>query len=543
MLNLAFLAYAGAATAYLWPSAKLDALEAQRWDQDDQFGGLASFIEPCDFFTFQDTDAATGRSNVPDWIRTAYHDMATHNVTDGTGGLDASIRFSDEQSRDENPGTGFQNTMEVFVDQSNRYVSMADLVAIGMITAIESCGGPQIAFRGGRVDAGVPNSPGVPEPQGDLDSHTAAFARQGFTPTEMIGLVACGHTFGGVEHKPFPQIVPELNEPNNTLSVAHFDTTFAHFDNNVATEYASGTTQNPLVVGLNDTTNSDKRIFASDGNVTMNAFAKSPELFASTCATLFARMLDTVPRDVQLTDVIEPLPVKPANIVFLLDGDSLKFSGLVRLFNQSDDPSRTVTLLWDDHTNTTSSNNSVVLQADHTSTAMGGRVQSSWYSFGQLSLDPAAGITTMRFDVNGKVEDQDGAGFALQDGVVFSSTSCLTSKNPLTGRFDIAVRNGLNPTRVFLEQEVKDAVDRTSVNETDITSPATGQGVAAGSGAYTLWSIDVNDGGEGSYTIGAEVGGVKYSTTDAHSLSDFDLPLCAPQRRIQHMRHAAVDGF
>jgi hypothetical protein len=53
-------------------------------------------------------------------------------------------------------------------------------------------GGPEIAFRGGRVDAEEPNAPGVPEPQQDIDSHIASFARQGFTETEMIGLVACG---------------------------------------------------------------------------------------------------------------------------------------------------------------------------------------------------------------------------------------------------------------------------------------------------------------------------------------------------------------
>jgi hypothetical protein len=33
--------------------------------------------------------------------RQAYHDMATHNVQDGTGGLDASIRFPEEQARSE----------------------------------------------------------------------------------------------------------------------------------------------------------------------------------------------------------------------------------------------------------------------------------------------------------------------------------------------------------------------------------------------------------------------------------------------------------
>jgi hypothetical protein len=60
-----------------------------------------------------------------------------------------------------------------------------------MLISVAS-GGPEIAFRGGRVDATEPNAPGVPQPQESLDSHIASFARQGFTQTEMIGLVACG---------------------------------------------------------------------------------------------------------------------------------------------------------------------------------------------------------------------------------------------------------------------------------------------------------------------------------------------------------------
>jgi hypothetical protein len=80
-----------------------------------------------------------------------------------------------------------------------------------------------------------------------------------------------------VQHAPFPDIMPELNDSGNTQSVAHFDSTFANSDNNPrvsalqiyspvaesrsATEYISGTTQNPLVMGLNETTNVDKRIF------------------------------------------------------------------------------------------------------------------------------------------------------------------------------------------------------------------------------------------------------------------------------------------
>jgi hypothetical protein len=33
------------------------------------------------------------------------------------------------------------------------------------------------------------------------------------------------------------------------------------------------------------------------------------------------------------------------------------------------------------------------------------------------------------------------------------------------------VRDGLNPTRVYLEQEVRDSVDRTTIVELDLTPP------------------------------------------------------------------------
>jgi catalase (peroxidase I) len=60
-------------------------------------------------------------------------------------------------------------------------------------------GGPKINFRGGRIDAKQPDPTGVPQPQDSLQSHTAAFVRAGFSAVEMIQLVACGHTLGGVQ--------------------------------------------------------------------------------------------------------------------------------------------------------------------------------------------------------------------------------------------------------------------------------------------------------------------------------------------------------
>ncbi|KAF7337432.1 Peroxidase [Mycena sanguinolenta] len=383
-LEAFIISFIAIANAYIWPSPQLDALEAARFDQQ---GFNANFL--------------TGRANAADWICTvgfylafphwadlfteAYHDMATHNSTDGTGGLDASIRFAEEQARAENAGDGFDNTMTLIFLLAivNRYISIADNIALAALIAIENCGGPEIAFRGGRADAAVPNAPGVPEPQQDLASHIASFARQGFTQTEMIGLVACGHTFGGVQHDFFPDIVNVLNDTSDTEDVAHFDTTFVTFDNNVALEYISGTTQNPLVVGFNDTTNSDKRIFGSDGNATMVY--------------------------VTLTDVITPLPVKPSNVE-LIGNTTLGFAGL---------------------------------------SSTGGKYSAVWYGFNAtsplsfLSLDAIAGVTSLSFVVDNQLEDQDGLGFALQDGFMFSQTSCLFG-DPVVGKFDVAVSPSLH---------------------------------------------------------------------------------------------------
>lgn len=75
-------------------------------------------------------------------------------------------------------------------------ISGSDIIAMGVVFALAGCQGPMIPFRGGRVDAYEAGPTGVPQPQDSLESHTEAFRRQGFTPTEMISLVACGHTLG-----------------------------------------------------------------------------------------------------------------------------------------------------------------------------------------------------------------------------------------------------------------------------------------------------------------------------------------------------------
>jgi catalase (peroxidase I) len=96
---------------------------------------------------------------------------------------------------------------------------------MGTVLAVSSCGGPVLSFRGGRVDAFAAERSGVPEPQPDLESHIEILRLQGFNATEMISLVVCGHTFGGVRNLDFPEIVPLDKEDPSIFKVATFDST------------------------------------------------------------------------------------------------------------------------------------------------------------------------------------------------------------------------------------------------------------------------------------------------------------------------------
>ena len=75
---------------------------------------------------------------------------------------------------------------------------MADLVALGLVIAVGSCGGPYVPLRGGRIDATGPGPDEVGFDQYSTINQTlTGFARVGMTKEEGITLTACGHTMGG----------------------------------------------------------------------------------------------------------------------------------------------------------------------------------------------------------------------------------------------------------------------------------------------------------------------------------------------------------
>ena len=311
-----------AAISPTWPSSMDELEDIMLLNTGYRARGFAVAVTPCSF-----SAQGNGRIASAEWIRTAFHDMATGSVFTGIGGLDASLVF---ELGGDNIGAAFNTTLTTFAPFLSSQSSMADLIALGVYTAVRSCGGPVVPIKTGRIDATAAGPNGVPLPQNSLFTFENQFARTGFNTTEMIAVTACGHTLGGVHAEDFPQIVTAGTAPND---FQHFDSTNA-FDEKIASEYIAGTSTDPLVVGPSKATgrDSDARVFAADGNVTIKAMA-DPATFASMCSTVLQKMIEVVPSATVLTDPIVPYEIKPNAIqLTLLDGGTnILITGEIRV--------------------------------------------------------------------------------------------------------------------------------------------------------------------------------------------------------------------
>jgi hypothetical protein len=233
-----------------------------------------------------------------------------------------------ELERVENLGEALNNTLADISSDVSVESSASDLLALALVMSVERCGNLKVPLRLGRIDAVEAGPLGVPEAHTDLNATRRAFERAGFNQEDMITLVACGHTLGSVHSVDHPEIVTgEVDAAN----IAHFDTSSGTFDNAVVTEYLSNTTVNPLIVNANDTLNSDKRVFAADGNATMVKL-KNPDVYKSQCESAFERMIDLVPATVTLSEPLQPVDVKPYITSHQLKGnDSIEFIGRIRI--------------------------------------------------------------------------------------------------------------------------------------------------------------------------------------------------------------------
>lgn len=258
-------------------------------------------------------------------LRVAFHDTAQYDAATRVGGLDASIAF--ELTGDlgrSNGGPFVVNSLTYLSRYYSDQVSMSDLIAASVYSAVRGCGGPIVPVRAGRIDATQAGAPGVPNVLDSLASMTAGFKRMGFDTQEMIKLTACGHTMGGVH----PQLFGIANPENK--SVFHFDATPGGYDNAVVVDIVQNKSVDHLfTTGL---ANSDKKIFTSDNGTTLASLFKA-EVYHHECQVLLQRMIELVPGNVQLSEPIAPYEVKPGVVQLSLstDGKVLEFSGEVRI--------------------------------------------------------------------------------------------------------------------------------------------------------------------------------------------------------------------
>lgn len=308
----------GAAAAPTWPSSMDELEDIMFLSTGYQARGFAEPVTPCT------SAGAEGFITAAQWLRMAFHDMGTANVFTGVGGLDASIVF--EMSFGSNNSPGFNVSLQQLAPYFSSRSSMSDLIALSVYTSVRGCGGPVVSIRTGRIDATAqgPN-PDVflPQPQNSLFTFESQFQRLGFNTTQMIAVVACGHTLGQVHSSTFPQIA--------TSGPKDLDSTPAVFDEKVASEYLGGTTPDLLVVGPSGF-DSDLRVFAGDGNVTINSMATSAG-FNSMCSTVLQQMIEVVPSGVTLTNPIVPYDIKPSalQLTLLNGGTAFSFTGEIRI--------------------------------------------------------------------------------------------------------------------------------------------------------------------------------------------------------------------
>ncbi|KAF7350459.1 Peroxidase [Mycena venus] len=476
---------------YKWPSLPYDALEEFLYEGARPDGSsLADLVRPCKLRGGTNTTVAA------EWIRLVYHDIATHNISDGTGGLDGSIFF--ETNRAENVGAGMNNTLSDFSTYPNKYVSRSDIIAIATVFGVATCSGPVIPFRGGRIDANVAGPTGVPDAGDSLDSLTNNFAKQGFNVSEMIQLVACGHTLGGVRYPDFPTIVAGSGQ---TTVVDLFDGT-QQFDHNIVSQYLDGSTRDPLIV-LNQTMASDLRVFSSDNNVTMQSM-NSADSFAQTCTTIFDKMLNTVPSGVTLTDEITLVPVKVSAVQLTVGTSQLQFQANVRLVMASN--STTVSMYWCDRYGS-SANCAGGLKRY---AAPGGSLAVS------SPISTAMGVTLRRFQFvvpiaasqsiakfwfvvdygNGTtvVADNGGSDYVVDQDEVLWVPSMSRDKSVLTGANGIfvtaAVKSSSTPSRVYIDCFGRATTDFLPMNKTYDLALNTSIPAVAG---YTFYTGEATD--------------------------------------------------
>ena len=124
LLLSVLLAAEPSVAAFYYPTAQVSLLDHILVDNWGAYASnFSSAITPCTNYVTEVGEPAliSGRTTAAQWIRVAFHDYVTANVTAGTGGLDASIGF--ETLRSENSGSAMNDSFTFWRPFMNDAVS------------------------------------------------------------------------------------------------------------------------------------------------------------------------------------------------------------------------------------------------------------------------------------------------------------------------------------------------------------------------------------------------------------------------------------
>ena len=417
------------AAVQTWPSPMDELEDIMFLNNGYRARHFALEVTPCSF-----SSAGPGRIASAEWLRTAFHDMATGSVFTGIGGLDGSLMY---ELGGDNIGAAFATTLTTFAPYLTSRSSLSDIIALGVYAAVRSCGGLPVPIRTGRMDATAAGPPGVPLPQNSLFTFQQQFQRTGFNTTEMIAVTACGHTIGGVHGVNFPQIVPVGSAPPNDYVL--FDSSTI-FDEKIASEYVAGKATDPLDAGacVASARCSDIRVFSADGNATMATLA-NPAVFQSTCQAMLQKMIEVVPAGTVLTDPIVVYDIKPnvIQLTLLAGGGSMTFSGEIRVRTTVRPASQiaSVQLIYKDRTGG-SACGSCTISTSGVGTAAGFDDSFAFFGF-SAQIPTSSSISAFNVVitlVGGTTElhNNNGAGFPVQDTIMLQSPQSCLNSNGLT---------------------------------------------------------------------------------------------------------------
>ncbi len=129
-------------------------------------------------------------------VRLAFHDAIGFSTTGKVqgGGADRSLlTFSAvELQADANQNVADDVKSLLPFLEAHPNISAGDLVQFSAVVGFSNCrGAPQLQFLAGRPNATVPASNGtVPEPQDPVNTILARFADAGFSPSDVVSLLA-----------------------------------------------------------------------------------------------------------------------------------------------------------------------------------------------------------------------------------------------------------------------------------------------------------------------------------------------------------------